>query len=92
MKSNAPGEKQVSIRVPPVSTCNMNLSETRNNRLLKVDNILWVHMSALSCGFIQFQVKNLRSSVARKAVECLGYLFSTMKRAMEPVRSPCLDY
>lgn len=38
--------------------------------------------------FIVFviQVKNLRSSVAKKAVECLGHLFSTMKRAIEPVR------
>ena len=35
--------------------------------------------------FSSSQVKNLRSSVARGAIACLGDMFATMQRAMEQV-------
>ena len=45
-----------------------------------------MHFSEIMVPVFCLQVKNLRSSVARGAIACLGDMFATMQRAMEQVR------
>ena len=42
-------------------------------------------VTLISFFITSIKVKNLRSSVARGAIACLGDLFATMQRAMEQV-------